>query len=98
MLSMRLMRFLPKIHPIYGRNLFFLSVLKSHTQIGFDGVINLEPNISCLGPFKKMFAAEDILVLLLPVNICVHCAGIFEHSMGARNQVGIWCSYRPARL
>ncbi len=30
----------------------FLSVLKSPTQIGFDGVLNLEPNISCLGPFK----------------------------------------------
>jgi hypothetical protein len=30
----------------------FLSVLKSPTQIGFEGVINLEPYISCLGPFN----------------------------------------------
>jgi hypothetical protein len=26
------------------------------------------------------------------------CAGIFEQSMGARNQVGIGFSYQPARL
>jgi hypothetical protein len=28
----------------------------------------------------------------------VACAGIFKQSMGARNQVGIRLSYRPARL
>ncbi len=32
------------------------------------------------------------------VNKVVNCAGIFEQSMGARNQVGIGFSYRPARL
>ncbi len=48
---------------------------------------------------KKMFAVEDILVLLLPVYMCtVDRAGIFEYSMGAGNRVGIGCSYRPARL
>ncbi len=49
---MRLMRFAPKIHPIRAINLFFLSVLKSPSQIDFEGVINLEPNISCLDPLK----------------------------------------------
>ncbi len=49
---MRLMQFSPKIHPISGINKFFLSVLESLTQIGFVGVINQEPNISCLGPFN----------------------------------------------
>ncbi len=34
----------------------FFSVVKSPTQIGFDGVINLEPNISCLGPFNLSYA------------------------------------------
>jgi hypothetical protein len=34
---------------------------------------------------------------------CVHekviySAGIFKQSMGARNRVGIWLSYRAARL
>ncbi len=28
----------------------------------------------------------------------VYRAGIFKHSMGARNRVGIGLSYRPARL
>jgi hypothetical protein len=54
MLSMRKMRFSPKIHPTRGIKIFILSVLKSPTQIDFDGVINLEPNISCLGPFKPV--------------------------------------------
>jgi hypothetical protein len=30
--------------------------------------------------------------------VCIHCAGIFKQSMGARNRVGIGLSYRPARL
>jgi hypothetical protein len=34
---------------------------------------------------------ESILGLL-------RCAGILEQSVGARNRVGIWLSYRPARL
>jgi hypothetical protein len=29
---------------------------------------------------------------------CESCAGIFKQSMGARNKVGLWLSYRPARL
>ncbi len=41
------------LHPTRGKNKFFLSVLKSPTQVSFDGVINLEPNISCLGLFKR---------------------------------------------
>ncbi len=51
-LSIRLMRFSPKMHQTRAINKFFLSVLKSPTQIGVDGVINMKPNISCLGPFK----------------------------------------------
>ncbi len=54
---MRLMRFSPKIHQIRAKNQFFRSVLKSSpTQIGFVGVVNLEPNISCLGPFIWFFS------------------------------------------
>ncbi len=30
----------------------FFSVLKSPTQLGVDGVINLKPNISSFGPFN----------------------------------------------
>jgi hypothetical protein len=45
--SMPLMRFSTNIHQIRAINYFFLSILKSPTQIGFDGVINLEPNIPC---------------------------------------------------
>jgi hypothetical protein len=40
------------MHQIQAINKFFISVLKSPTQIGVDGVINLKPNISCLGPFN----------------------------------------------
>jgi hypothetical protein len=65
----RLMRFLPKIHPTRGRYKFFLSVLKLPSQIGFDGVITLEPNISCLGLFKGTFVQEltkfETVLLLL---------------------------------
>ncbi len=63
MLSMRLMRFSPKIHQIRAKNNFFLSVLKSPTQIGFVGVINLEQNISCLGPFKTKYFIDNRLGL-----------------------------------
>jgi hypothetical protein len=31
-------------------------------------------------------------------NLAKNCAGIFEQSMGARNRVGTWLSYRPAKL
>ncbi len=77
MLSMRLMRFLPKIHPIRGTNKFFLLVPKSPTQIGFDGVINQEPNISCLGPFKLTLWH---LVAETTVVACTlhHCAGVIS--------------------
>ena len=32
------------------------------------------------------------------LDFAAFCAGIFKHSMGARNQVGIEWSVRPARL
>ncbi len=37
---------------------------------------------------------KRIVFLTMPLS----CAGIFKQSMGARNQVGIELSYRPARL
>ncbi len=36
----------------FNSSVIFLPVLKSPTQIGFDGIINLETEFSCLGPFK----------------------------------------------
>ncbi len=69
MLSMRLMRFSPKIHQIGSINKFFLSLMKSPTQKGFDGVLNLEPNISCLGPFKHSETFSGYLVRMLKVSI-----------------------------
>ncbi len=52
MFSMRLMRFSLKIQ---AKNNFFISVLNSPTQIGFDVVTYLESIISCLGPFHSDF-------------------------------------------
>ncbi len=44
------------------RNEFFLPVRTLPTQIGFDGVRNPEPKLSCLGPLKK----EDYHRVLTP--------------------------------
>jgi hypothetical protein len=30
--------------------------------------------------------------------VSVYCAGVFKQYIGAGNRVGIWLSYRPARL
>jgi hypothetical protein len=38
----------------------FLLVLKSPTQIGFDGAINLELNILCLGPFNILLITSGL--------------------------------------
>jgi hypothetical protein len=43
--------------------------------------------------FFKLFSDHAAFILFLETN-----AGIFKQSMGARNQVGIGLSYRPARL
>ncbi len=48
-------------------------------------------------PFKLLRTPEiDIQESIPPTYVA--CAGIFEQSMGARNQVGKGFSYRPARL
>jgi hypothetical protein len=45
-----------------------------------------------------------MIPLLIPlffgwtISLNVYNAGIFKHSMGARNRVGIGLPYRPARL
>jgi hypothetical protein len=44
---------------------------------------------------------DDISIYSLPVDFPkgrTSSAGILEQSIGARNRVGIWLSYRPARL
>jgi hypothetical protein len=87
---MRLMRFSPKIHQIRSINKFFLSILKSPTQIGFAGVINLEPNISCLGPFKHSETFSGYLVRMLKVSIV--------YSRRACNRSCVLCPALPPSL
>jgi hypothetical protein len=48
--------------------------------------------------YKFCAAAGKLSAETVHHDFVLICAGIFKQSVGARNQVGIGLSYRPARL
>ncbi len=68
-----------------------------HTTTPHSLIANIFKSSTC-HTGRQILSAGRGGVVLFTCYCSTSCAGIFKQSLGARNRVGIWLSYRPARL